>query len=272
MSSAIAWTVISLPMVVLTSGQAMSAIFLGTGDAQTLGGTVLWELHLPSVSVLFVTRVMPLLVAVAGAWWVLRRFGDRALCPVPLISLAGASLALRLVFEKGLFGYKFMALAVMLIALDVVRGRLRGSVVVWIGLATLAFDPIPIGLQLNAQPWGHDVRQAAAFVFIGCALLWIIWDTARRRRPRWYAVAFVMVAAGAFLHWPPWMLGSLRSPLPKWLWQAILVPSGMALVLWPLVEALNRESEQAISQHVCASTEEQRIQRPPPLSLNRPLA
>ena len=239
LSAIVGWSVISLPILLLTWGQASSAVFFGTGDAASLGGTVLWEIHLPGRWVLFASRVMPLLVSVAGACWVRHRLGERSLHSIPLVSLVGASLALRLVFEKGLFSYKFMALSVMLVALDVVGGRLRGEVVVWISLVTLAFDPVPIGLQLNAEPWGRDVRGAVPLICMAFALLWILSD-AIRRRFRWYVIAFFFIAVCAFMKWPPWLITPLRTPLPKWLWQLILVPSGFALVLIPLTNTMNR--------------------------------
>ena len=149
---------------------------------------MLWEMHLPGHWLLFVSRVMPLLVSVAGACWVRHRLGEGSLHAIPLVSLVGASLALRLVFEKGLFSYKSMALSVMLVALDIVGGRLRAEVVVWIALVTLAFDPVPIGLQLNAEPWGTDIRGVAPLIFMACALLWIVSD-AMRHRFRRYVIA-----------------------------------------------------------------------------------
>ena len=43
-AAAVAAVVISLPMVIVTSGRAIHGVLLGTGDSMTLGGTVLWEL------------------------------------------------------------------------------------------------------------------------------------------------------------------------------------------------------------------------------------
>ena len=70
-------------------------------------------------------RVLPILVAMALAWWATRRLGRRVVNPIPLMSLIATSLSMRLVFEEGLFPYKFMALAVMLVVLAVVQRAVR---------------------------------------------------------------------------------------------------------------------------------------------------
>ncbi len=111
----------------------------------TFGGTVLWNTGLRGPALVFCARILPILVSMAIALWAYRRLGSGALEPIPLISLLATSLSLRLVFEEGLFGYKFVALAVMLILLAIVRGRIRGGLVAWLALATLAFNPIPAG-------------------------------------------------------------------------------------------------------------------------------
>ena len=67
--------------------------------------------------------------------------------PVPFLSLVATSLSMRLVFEQGLFPYKFMALGVMLVLLAVVRGRVRGQLIVWLALLGLAFNTIPVGYR-----------------------------------------------------------------------------------------------------------------------------
>ena len=51
-----------------------------------------------------------------------------------------------------------MALAVSLLLLDVVGGRIRGELVAWFGLLALAFDPVPWGVLSNGQMWGMNVR------------------------------------------------------------------------------------------------------------------
>ena len=77
---------------------------------------------------------------------------------------------MRLVFEEGLFGFKFMALAVMLVLVAVVRGRIRGGLVAWLVLATLAFTPIPTTTEINGRPWGYHVTAALPLVCIAVAL------------------------------------------------------------------------------------------------------
>jgi hypothetical protein len=144
--------VVIAPLITVTSGQAARAVLIGSGNSPSVGGTLLWELHLHGPALVVVSRVLPIALAMALAWWALQRLGPAALDPIPLLSLIATSLCLRLVFEENLFGYYFMAITVMLIILDVVRGRIRGTLIAWIALVTLAFDPVP---------WGTDPLRAS---------------------------------------------------------------------------------------------------------------
>ena len=138
---------IVVPIIAVTSGRAFNAVAIGSGNTPSGGGTVLWELHLHGALLVAVSRVLPLALAMALAWWAKRHLGPAVLEPVPLISLVATSLCFRLVFEQNLFGYYFMALAVSLVLLDVLHGRIRGQLVAWLALVMLAFDPVP---------WGSD--------------------------------------------------------------------------------------------------------------------
>jgi hypothetical protein len=243
LSSAVAWMTVSIPMIVVSSGRAWNAVVLGTGDFATFGGTVLWELRLHGPALVFSSRVLPVVLSAALAWWVHRRLGTRMLEAAPLISLLATSLSLRLVFEKGLFGYKFMALAVLLIVLNIVRGRIGGPLIIWLALVTLAFTPIPTGNDFNSRPWGHDVVTTFRLGFIVIAVMLMVWAAIHRRLPQWYLWVGLIFAVCAFLNWPPWAVGTIREPLPKWLWQVILVPSGVALAAGPLMSSLRSKRE-----------------------------
>ncbi len=226
--------VVALPLIGLTAGRAFSAVVLGTGDYSSFGGTVLWELRLHGPLLVFASRLLPIIVSVLLAWWVRDRIGGRVLEPVPLLSLLTICLSLRLVFEQGLFGYKFLALAVMLIVLEVGCGHIRGELIAWIALVTLAFNPVPYALAFNARPWGLHLAASLAGVFMVCALLLIAWD-AVHREVRWYLVAFFVFVACAFGQWPLWTVDAMRPLLPLWMWQLVLLSTGIALAAGPLV-------------------------------------
>ena len=53
-----------------------------------------------------------------------------------------------------------MALAVLLILLEIAGGRLRGELVAWIAMAVLAYDPVPWGLAFNAPAWTYRLASA----------------------------------------------------------------------------------------------------------------
>ena len=186
---------------------------------------------------LLFARALPILVSMGIAWWAHRRLGPRVLEPLPVVSLLATCLSLRLVFEEGLFGYKFMALAVMLVLVAVVRGRIRGGLVAWLVLTSLAFTPIPTSDAINGRPWSYHVAAAFPLVCMATVLVLIVHGLIQKR-VRWYLVAWLVIAACAFLRRPLWSFDSVRAPLPLWLWQLILLPTGVALAAGPLVSSI----------------------------------
>ena len=251
-SSAAVVLLISLPFVVATSGKALHAVIFGTGDSPTYGGTIVWETGLHGPALVFIARILPLLVSLAIACWAFRRLGSEVMKPIPLVSLLTISLSLRVVFEEGLFGYKLMALSVMLVLLAIVQGQIRGRLVAWLALATLAFEPIPAGVAVNARSWSDHAASALPLIFIGVALLLIAYDVLHRRI-RWYLIAWFVIAACAFLQWPLWSLDSLRAPYPHWFWQLILLSTGIAMAVSPLVRSVrSAETDKPVSADVLA--------------------
>ena len=203
-------------------GTRVRAVVLGSGNTPSLGGTVLWELHLKGALLVVISRILPILLATALAWLAAWRLGGSVLEPVPLISLVATSLSFRLVFEQNLFGYYFMALAVLLLILDVVQGRIRGQLVAWLALVVLAFDPVPRFHLLS------EYLPSVLMVIVCCLILRGI----RRDRVHWYLVAWLLMAAIAFASYP---IGNFRYPLPTWMWQIALVSTGVVLAVKPML-------------------------------------
>ena len=230
----VASAVILVPVIAVTSGRDLNAVVLGSGNTPSVGGTVLWELHLHGALLVALSRVLPIVLSMALAWWAVRRLGPTALEPVPLLSLIATSLGLRLVFEQNIFGYYFMALAVSLVLLDVVRGRISGPLVAWLALAFLPFFP---------GSWGLEAREYLPFSLMAVVLLIILFD-ALRARIRWYLVAWLACVALAFAQFPLTSL-PFRHALPIWFWQVVLVSSGVALAARPLV---NRGQPRPVGQ------------------------
>ena len=218
----VAVALVVLPVTAITSGHALRAVVLGSGNTPSIGGTVLWELHFKGALLVVISRILPILLAMALAWWAVRRLGTSVLEPVPLISLLATSLSFRLVLEQNLFGYYFMALAVSLLVRDGVQGRIRGPLVAWLSLVVLAFDPAPRIRVLS------EYLPSVLMVIVCCTILWGI----RHNRVHWYLVAWAVVVALAFASYP---IGNFRYPLPTWLWQIVLVSTGVALAVKPLL-------------------------------------
>jgi len=236
-SAIAAAALVTVPMIAVTSGRALRATVLGSGNTLSFGGTVLWELHLHGTPLVAVSRLLPIALSVALAWWAVRRLGATVREPVPLVSVIAISLSLRLVFEQNLFGYYFMALVVSLVVLDVIGGQIRGPLVAWLVLVFLAFILVPIGLAPNAEPWGLQADGALRLAAVAAAVLFIVLSVARARfRPSLLAWSVLVVVA--FSRWPPWMDLPLRHQLPLWFWQVVLVATGAALAAGPLVSSV----------------------------------
>lgn len=237
--------VIVLPMVAATSGRALGPVLIGSGNTPSVGGPLVWELHLHGALLVGVSRVLPIVLAMVIANWALRRLGPAVLEPVPLMSLVATSLSLRLVLEQNLFGYYFMALAAALVLLDVLSGHIRGQLVAWIGLVALAFDPVP---------WEIQVRQYLPPLLMLLVLALIVRD-ALEGHVRWYLVAWFAIVVLAFAQFPITSL-PFRHLLPTWLWQVILVPTGVWLAVEPLFSFKKETatSERRVTQSLSSAT------------------
>jgi hypothetical protein len=142
---------IIVPLAVISSGEALKWALFGSGAGAPVGTTLLgvFPIHGP---IFIESRILPIALSILLAWWALERLGSAALEPIPLVSLVATSLGLRLLFEENMIGYYPMAMAVSLVALCVIRGRINIYLVGWLGLVALAF-PFPWGVNEALAPW-----------------------------------------------------------------------------------------------------------------------
>ena len=210
--------IIDLPLLALTSGSAAHTIFLGSGNAVPGGTSVLWEFHLPSTVLVQISRIAPLVLSLVLAWLVQRRLGPAVLQPPALISLVAVSLSLRLVFEDNLFSYYFMALAVILVVVEVVHGRIRQTVVAWLVMVTLVYSEPVIFVWRHS--WDEDARHWIPVIVMAVALLLIIRDVLRHA-VGWDVVMWVATVIMTLVVWPLSNDPLNRQPSP-WVWQVVL--------------------------------------------------
>jgi hypothetical protein len=131
LSAVAATAVIDVPLAILSSGRAVVGMLVGTG-ASSYENTVLDLLHLHGSTLYATSRVIPIVLALAVGWWAADRLGTKVLEPVPLVSVMAVALTFRLIFEVNFWGYYMMGVAVTLAALDIVRGRIRLSLIIWL--------------------------------------------------------------------------------------------------------------------------------------------
>jgi len=127
--------IIGVPLLAITSGRALTAIVVGTGDVGSTGVTF-YGIPLHDSFALGTLRLIPIALCAIIAWWALRRLGERTLEPVALLALLALSLALRLAFEVSLYGYYLMSVSVLILLVEIAVGRINVTFVVWTGVAT----------------------------------------------------------------------------------------------------------------------------------------
>jgi hypothetical protein len=154
LSAVAVFAAIVIPLVALSDGRALRVALTGSGEIGPLIYSVPWELHLTSSVAIDLLRVLPVIAVVGLALWARRRLSNAVMEPMVLLSLLATSLALRLIFEGGLFGYYFMASAVAIVLLDFVRRTFRLEVILWLAVVALVFtplrshDPLTYGVQM----------------------------------------------------------------------------------------------------------------------------
>jgi hypothetical protein len=233
----VAATLIVVPMAIVTSGRSLKWSLTGSGfsSPSSAGGTLLRDVGLSEHALLWTARVLPIAFALLLALWAKRRLGSAVLKAVPLLSLVATALALRLVFEVNLWGYYFAASAVLIVITDVAIGRIRGTVIAWLALFTLAYNPVPWGFASNGQSWGLGAREVMPTYFALGAVVLILFDVFRHRL-RWYLVAWFVVVLLTLVK-NPYSHALLRTSMPNWFWQVVLVPITIALAISPLLNA-----------------------------------
>jgi hypothetical protein len=227
-------TLVTLPIIAVSSGRAAREVLIGTGDSAYNQGTLLAELHLQGALLFMVSRLLPVLLSLLLAMWVVNRLGRRrALEPILLLALVALSLSLRLVFDPSLYGYYFMALAVALVLLAVVDGRLGPALPAWLLLVSLVFTVGPASsVVLSRVSWEHGLRHALPPTVLVLAIL-IGTILVVRDGPTWSLLVWGGLAIGAGLVWAS-ANHPLDTPFTTVWGQLALVLPGVALAALPL--------------------------------------
>ncbi len=231
-----------LPFLVVSGDAALRAVTIGTGENPSSGGTVLWQLHLTGAGVVIVSRILPIVASTGLAWFVVRRLGQAALQPTTLMSVVAFSLGLRLVFEQNLFAYYFMALAVCLVLLDVVRGHVRSSLVAWLVAVALVFCFRPGNAFEESVRWGGRLQSLAPLIVLVPALVVILVRLLRGQFTR-SLLPWIGVCICALLTWPGHN-GPFDPQHVRWLWQLLLVVPGLILAARPLLADIRFHKEE----------------------------
>jgi hypothetical protein len=208
--------VVIVPLAMATSGQVLHAITEGAASVPGVGGTLLWDTHLYGRGLFVASRLLPLVLSLILSRYAVRRTGASASDATTLLCVVALSFSLRLVFEEAMFGYYFMALAVTLVLLDVIRGHVRDALVAWAVALPLVYSPLGLSRE-------SDVFSLFA---MGAALCM----AALRVRERKHSLMWAALFACALVTFAP-----LHLSLPAPLWQTLFVAAGIALAAGPLL-------------------------------------
>jgi hypothetical protein len=181
LSAVITFAVLVIPLTALSSGRALRVALTGSGEGGPLTSSFEWELHLTGSTSIDVFRILPVIAAVLLALWARRRLSETVMEPVALLSLLATTMALRLVFEGGLYGYYFMASAVAIVLLDFVRRKFRIEVILWLAIGALVFSPLRSGhdpLTYGVHMWVWQL------VFVPPTVALAVWPLIGRIRQR----------------------------------------------------------------------------------------
>jgi hypothetical protein len=164
--------VILLPLV-LTMGRGMLVSLAGGYATQSNGSTIVGWLNLQGALRVGVSRGLPIVLAGVLAVMARKHQRDALYRPLPMTSLVAGALVLRLVFEVNLFSYYFLAASVLLVALDVLAGRLRLGTLAWVAATSALYPPffesIPVQ-GLGALPIQLAVVVTALVLALGPSL------------------------------------------------------------------------------------------------------
>ncbi len=233
------------PFIVLQDGGSWRNIIAGSSIPQGVRSTLVGELHLSIHTSGVIARGAPILAAFALAWVMRRRHAQ--LATLELTSLIIVTLGLRLVFEVNLFGYYFLALAVGLVILEVMQRRFRGTVAAWLMLEAVVYSQFDIGAYSQGGTWAMFAVSIVP-MFLAAAGVCVVLLQLSRHRIEWTWLAYLVIVSATML------IGMhSKSPIvmagPLWLWQVILVCSGLMLASEPLWR-IRRVGEPAESSQV----------------------
>ena len=220
------------PFLMAGSPGVLRAITIGSGDTPSTGGAMMWYLTHQGPAMVLLSRVLPIVLALAAAAVVSRRLGPAALRPPTLSSLIAFCLSLRLLFEQNFFAYYVVALVIALILADVARGNVRGSLVAWVASLTMVFTIDGYFLKITSGLHGEVV---IPLLVILTAMGLTVYGVVRGHTwSKWTKLLWAAFLLCTVITWPL-KANPLLLLAPTWVWQALFVVTGAMLAAGPLL-------------------------------------
>jgi hypothetical protein len=200
-TAALVFAVVLAPLAIATAGRVLQSV-RGTGDTQysTTYWSTVFHITSPSTLELF-ARGLPLVLTALVAVSFRRRYGPAAFAGPSLCYLVAVAFALRILFEVNLWEYYYMAAVVFLVVADVLQGRLRPFVLLWVTVLWLWYHPIfaaPIVQSTQWPEWGPQLFFSLSALALAGVPAWrLARETPSATRPTQRAAPAVESVAGA---------------------------------------------------------------------------
>ena len=233
LSAAVTVALVTVPLTAVSGSGAIHSIFLGTGNYGGVGGAVIWDIGTRGTPLLVLSRVLPIALSVLLALWVVHRLGPGAMRPVVVLSVVAVSLGFRLACEQQMFEYYFMALSVVLVLLDVIRGHIRSSLVAW-----LVVVPTVYLNDVNLPAYFDNLVPIAALTFTTVFIV----SRLLQGRPGGQLVPWMGVIVATLISWHATDFFGVPH---SWFWQVAMVVPGLILAARPLLAEMRRNTAAA---------------------------
>jgi len=139
-----------------------------------------------------------------------------------------------------------MALAVILIVVDIIHGRIRQTVVAWLAMVSLIYSEPTLIVWRHS--WDQSARHWIPAIVMIVALLLILRDVLRHR-VGWNVFMWAAVVITTLVVWPLSSNPFYRVP-SQWVWQLVLVPIGVVLAAGPLWKQLRNHPAPRLEDRV----------------------
>ena len=237
---ALTWLAVALPLDLITHGQALQWLIVGSGNVFSLGGGLLLKTGIQGLPFTLLSRGTPLLGIVLLGIRLRRRYGDVLHDDELFVAAFAMAMLLRLVFEGNFWPYYLSGTWMALVLIGAVNGSFRRGTWTWIVASLLWYNPVPWAFQSNGgrlpEAFSTNFIIDTPHVLLGLFVILFLWGAVRRTF-RWEFLVFVVYD---FYRYGVVGTSHTHHMWPQWGYQLVLVPAA----LWIAGETFRNRARQ----------------------------